>query len=146
MLEGKSIAGWKSPDIALAGIARTFQNVQLFGELTLIENILVGLNHAYNGGVADVALATGRARREEKAARQRAASLLHFVGLAAQANEESKNLPYGKQRLLEIAPRPGARSQAAAARRTRRRPDRARHNRTRLDHPQGPRPRQSPCC
>ena len=103
LLNGKKIDGWKSPDIALAGIARTFQNVQLFGELTLIENILVGLNHTYNGGVADVALATGRARREEKAARQRAASLLHFVGLAAQANEESKNLPYGKQRLLEIA-------------------------------------------
>ena len=103
LLEGKSIAGWKSPDIALAGIARTFQNVQLFGELTLIENILVGLNHSYQGSVVDVALATGRARREEFAARQRAASLLRFVGLSSQANEESRNLPYGKQRLLEIA-------------------------------------------
>lgn len=102
-LEGTSIAGWKSPDIAAAGIARTFQNVQLFGELTLLENILVGLNHTYRSGVPEVALALPRARREEAAARARAMGLLHFVGLDALADEEARNLPYGKQRLLEIA-------------------------------------------
>ena len=100
--EGDNIAGLKSPEIAARGVARTFQNVQLFGELTLIENVLVGLHHTYRSTVFDAAAATGRARREEKAARERAASILSFVGLADLANEEARNLPYGKQRLLEI--------------------------------------------
>ena len=102
-LEGRSIAGRKPPEIAAAGIARTFQNVQLFGELTLIENVLVGLHHTYAGSLAEVALATPRARREDAAAKIRAASLLRFVGLEDLANEEARNLPYGKQRVLEIA-------------------------------------------
>ena len=100
--EGRDLAGLKSPEIAAAGIARTFQNVQLFGELTLIENILVGLHHTYRTGLFAVAAATPGAFREELAARQRAASILDFVGLAELANEEARNLPYGKQRLLEI--------------------------------------------
>ena len=102
-LEGHSIAGRKSPDIAAAGIARTFQNVQLFGELTCIENVMVGLHHTYRGSLAAVAIASPRARREDDAAKTRAASLLRFVGLDALANEEARNLPYGKQRLLEIS-------------------------------------------
>ncbi len=100
--EGTSIAGRKSPDIATAGIARTFQNVQLFGELTLIENVMVGLHHTYAASLAEIAAATPRARREDAAAQVRAASILKFVGLEALANEEARNLPYGKQRLLEI--------------------------------------------
>ena len=102
VLEGHSIAGKKSPQIAAAGIARTFQNVQLFGELTLIENVMVGLHHSFNSSVMEIALRTGRAKREERAAEVRAASILGFVGLAHLANEEARNLPYGKQRLLEI--------------------------------------------
>ncbi len=98
----QSIAGLKSPDIAGRGIARTFQNVQLFGELTLIENVLVGLNHTFQSRYLDVVLRTPRVVREEAAARSRAASILSFVGLADLANEEARNLPYGKQRLLEI--------------------------------------------
>jgi branched-chain amino acid transport system permease protein len=101
-LEGVSIAGKKSPEIAAAGIARTFQNVQLFGELTLIENVMVGLHHSYRGSLAEVTLGIPRARREEQAAQIRAASILRFVGLEALANEEARNLTYGKQRLLEI--------------------------------------------
>ena len=100
--EGQSIAGLKSPQIAARGIARTFQNVQLFGELTLIENVLVGLHHSYRANFADVAVASPRARQDEAAARRRAASILAFVGLEQLANEEARNLPYGKQRLLEI--------------------------------------------
>ena len=100
--DGHDIAGLKSPEIAAAGIARTFQNVQLFGELTLIENILVGLNHTYKAGIFSVAAATPAAHREELAARERAAAILDFVGLLPLANEEARNLPYGKQRLLEI--------------------------------------------
>ena len=100
---GADIAGLKSPDIAARGIARTFQNVQLFGELSLIENVLVGLHHTYQSRFLDVALRLPRARREEAAARQRAMHLLAFVGLDQLAGEEARNLPYGRQRMLEIA-------------------------------------------
>lgn len=100
---GRDIAGQTSSVIAAAGIARTFQNVQLFAELTLIENVLVGLHHTYKANFFDVALALPRIRREETVARARAMALLDFVGLADLANEEARNLPYGKQRLLEIA-------------------------------------------
>ena len=103
VFEGRNIAGLSSPEIAAAGIARTFQNVQLFAELTLIENVMVGLNHTYSSTLGEVGLGLPRARREEAASEQRAASLLRFVGLEALANEEARNLPYGKQRLLEIA-------------------------------------------
>lgn len=101
--EGGDIAGLKSSQIAARGIARTFQNVQLFGELTLIENVLVGLHHTFASRFFDVALGLPRAAREERAARERAMNLLAFVGLEPLANEEARNLPYGKQRLLEIA-------------------------------------------
>ncbi len=103
LLQGDGIAGRTSSRIAAAGIARTFQNVQLFGELTCIENIMVGLHHTYASTIGEVVLGLPRARREEHAAALRAASLLRFVGLDALANEEARNLPYGKQRLLEIA-------------------------------------------
>lgn len=100
---GKIISGTSPASIASAGIARTFQNVQLFGEMTAIENVLVGLHHTYHSNILDVMLKTPRCRKEKRAARVRAASLLKFVGLADLANEEARNLPYGKQRLLEIA-------------------------------------------
>ena len=100
---GTDVAGMKSPDIAALGLARTFQNVQLFGELTVLENVLVGLHHTYRSGSFGVALGLPRARREEAAARRRAMALLGFVGLQELANEEARNLAYGKQRVLEIA-------------------------------------------
>lgn len=99
----KNITGATPSSIAAAGIARTFQNVQLFGEMTAIENVLVGLHHTYRHSLLDVVFHTPRCRREKNAARVRAASLLNFVGLSELANEEARNLPYGKQRLLEIA-------------------------------------------
>ena len=102
LLEGRSIAGLGSSQIAGRGIARTFQNVQLFGELTLLENVLVGLHHSYRSTLLEVVLRLPRAVREERAARQRAADILSFVGLRDRADEEARNLPYGKQRLLEI--------------------------------------------
>jgi branched-chain amino acid transport system permease protein len=100
--DGVAITGRTPSQIALGGIARTFQNVQLFGEMTATENVLVGLHHTFKSNVFDVMLQTPRYRREERAARERAASILEFVGLASLANEEARNLPYGKQRLLEI--------------------------------------------
>jgi branched-chain amino acid transport system permease protein len=101
--EGQSLAGRTSSKIALSGIARTFQNVQLFGEMTALENVLVGLHHTFESNFADVGVMSPRYRREERAARERAFNMLRFVGLENVAAEEARNLPYGKQRLLEIA-------------------------------------------
>ena len=100
--EGRSVVGRTSSDIALSVIARTFQNVQLFGEMTALQNVLVGLHHTFDSHFVDVALHTPRYQREEAAATQRALGLLQFVGLADLADEQARNLPYGKQRLLEI--------------------------------------------
>ena len=101
--QGKSIVGRTSADIALSGIARTFQNVQLFGEMTALQNVLVGLHHSFHSNLADVALQTRRYRRESDQGAARAHALLQFVGLDDLAGEEARNLPYGKQRVLEIA-------------------------------------------
>ncbi|AJF01171.1 branched-chain amino acid ABC transporter ATP-binding protein/permease [Pandoraea apista] len=100
---GQSLAGRTSSDIALSGVARTFQNVQLFGEMTALENVLVGLHHTFDSTLVDVSLRLPRYKREEDGARARAMRLLDFVGLSSLADEEARNLPYGKQRLLEIA-------------------------------------------
>ena len=101
--EGRSITGGSPSDIARCGIARTFQNVQLFGEMTALQNVLVGLHHTFHSNIFEVMLRLPRYVREERAARERAASLLEFVGLGTLQDEEARNLPYGKQRLLEIA-------------------------------------------
>jgi len=99
---GDTITGRSPSQIALGGVARTFQNVQLFGEMTATENVLVGLHHSFRSNVFDAMVKTPRLRREEAAARKRAAAILEFVGLSDLADEEARNLPYGKQRLLEI--------------------------------------------
>ncbi len=100
---GQSVVGRTSSDIALSGIARTFQNVQLFGEMTALQNIQVGLHHTFASNILDVSLHTPRYKREDTAATERGMDLLEFVGLGDLALEEARNLPYGKQRLLEIA-------------------------------------------
>jgi branched-chain amino acid transport system permease protein len=99
---GAAITGNTPSQIALGGVARTFQNVQLFGEMTATENVLVGLHHTFKSTMLDAMLHTPRYKREERTARERAAAILEFVGLSDLANEEARNLPYGKQRLLEI--------------------------------------------
>ena len=100
--KGKIISGTTPSAIALGGVARTFQNVELFGEMTALENVLVGLHHSFKSNVFDVMLHTPRYKKEEAAARVRAASILGFTALLGLANEEARNLPYGKQRILEI--------------------------------------------
>jgi branched-chain amino acid transport system permease protein len=100
---GRTVNGRTSSDIALSGIARTFQNVQLFGEMTALQNVLVGLHHSFSSHLVDIALHLPRYRREDLEQRARAHALLEFVGLDVLAGEEARNLPYGKQRLLEIA-------------------------------------------
>jgi branched-chain amino acid transport system permease protein len=100
---GRSVVGRTSSDIALSGIARTFQNVQLFGEMTALQNVQVGLHHTFASNFVDVSLHTPRYKREEAASVERGLGLINFVGLGDLAHEEARNLPYGKQRLLEIA-------------------------------------------
>ncbi|MCL5740115.1 MAG: branched-chain amino acid ABC transporter ATP-binding protein/permease [Acidovorax defluvii] len=101
--DGRSVVGRTSSDIALSGIARTFQNVQLFGEMTALQNVQVGLHHSFASNLFDVAVHTGRYRRESDASIARGMGLLRLVGLEDLAAEQARNLPYGKQRLLEIA-------------------------------------------
>jgi branched-chain amino acid transport system permease protein len=98
-----TLTGRTPSEIALAGVARTFQNVQLFGEMTALENVLVGLHHDYRSMVADAIFRTPRWSREERASRARAMAILDFMGLQSFAGTEARNLPYGKQRMLEIA-------------------------------------------
>ncbi len=100
---GTPVNGRTPSDIALSGIARTFQNVQLFGEMSALNNVMVGLHHSFASHLLDVSLHLPRYRREHAQATARALALLRFVGLADLAHEEARNLPYGKQRLLEIA-------------------------------------------
>jgi len=100
---GTSLVGQTSSHIALSGIARTFQNVQLFGEMTTLQNVMVGLHHTFSSNLIDVALHLPRYMRENRHATERGMGLLRFVGLDALSHEEARNLPYGKQRLLEIA-------------------------------------------
>ncbi len=98
-----SIIGQTSSSIALSGIARTFQNVQLFGDMTVLQNVLVGLHHSFKSNFLDVCLNSKRYQLEDHNANEQAKSLLNFVGLGGLGNELARNLPYGKQRLLEIA-------------------------------------------
>jgi ABC-type branched-subunit amino acid transport system ATPase component/ABC-type branched-subunit amino acid transport system permease subunit len=100
---GKTVVGRTSSDIAISGIARTFQNVQLFGEMTALQNVQVGLHHTFDSNLFDVAVHTPRYKREHSAAINRGLDLLRFVGLTEFSVEQARNLPYGKQRLLEIA-------------------------------------------
>ena len=99
----RSLVGRTSADIALSGIARTFQNVQLFGEMSALHNVMVALHHSFGSNLVQVALHSPRYNAEDAQARARALGLLEFVGLGELAFEEARNLPYGKQRLLEIA-------------------------------------------
>ena len=96
--------GRRSPHIvARAGISRTFQNIRLFSNMTVLENVLVGLDGAIPGGVLAMLLRTPANRRAETAARTRAFAELEFVGLGSAANRIAGELPYGDQRRLEIA-------------------------------------------
>ncbi len=102
-LLSEQLNGLTPSEIALKGVARTFQNVQLFGEMTALENVLVGLHHDFRSTVGDAILRTPRRVREESEARARAMAILSFMGLESFAGTEARNLPYGKQRMLEIA-------------------------------------------
>jgi branched-chain amino acid transport system ATP-binding protein len=89
--------------ITRLGIARTFQNIRLFPEMTALENVMVGADARHNTSVVGALLRLPRHRREEREGRDRALELLRFVGIERRADEAARNLPYGDQRRLEIA-------------------------------------------
>ena len=88
---------------AARGIARTFQNIRLFGNMSALENVMVGRHVRTRAGVFGAMLRTAATRAEEAAIRQRAMELLHYVDIAERADDLAKNLSYGDQRRLEIA-------------------------------------------
>jgi branched-chain amino acid transport system ATP-binding protein len=99
-----TLLGKKKPHvIARMGIARTFQNIRLFANMTALENVMVGRHTRTKAGPLQAIIRLPAFKREEQATVDAAAKQLRFVGLADQANELAKNLPYGQQRRLEIA-------------------------------------------
>ncbi|SFW88293.1 ABC transporter ATP-binding protein [Amycolatopsis australiensis] len=102
-LEGKPLGKTSRHGITQLGIARTFQNIRLFGEMTALENVVVGTDARHKTSMIGALLRLPRHHREEKAAVEKAMALLEFVGIADRAADRAKNLPYGYQRRLEIA-------------------------------------------
>ena len=100
---GHSLVGRRPDQIAGLGVCRTFQNIRLFGNMTVIENVLVGMHARIRLGFWDVLSHRPRFRTEERELWNRAAALLDRVGLRGSANAVARNLPYGDQRRLEIA-------------------------------------------
>ena len=103
LLYGESITGLPVHEVAARGLARTFQNIRLFAEMTALENVMVGLHRQGRAGVLDAVLGTRRARREQEQFTRRAAELLERVGVRGQADRRAGTLPYGLQRRVEIA-------------------------------------------
>jgi branched-chain amino acid transport system ATP-binding protein len=103
VFDGTDITGHPPEAIAAAGVVRTFQLVQLFQNLSVLENVKVGSHLHTTGGLWSAVLRLPRMRAAERALEARARELLAFVGLDAAADEEANALAYGQQRLLEIA-------------------------------------------
>ncbi|MCR5031682.1 MAG: ABC transporter ATP-binding protein [Lachnospiraceae bacterium] len=102
-LDGQNITGKSTIEINQCGIARTFQNIRLFKDLSVIDNVKVGLHNQYHYSFMDTMLRTGKYRRTEKEITEKACALLEVFGLQDEKDFLSSNLPYGKQRKLEIA-------------------------------------------
>ena len=103
LLDGRSIAGLRPFRINRLGIARTFQNIRLFSQLSVLDNVLIGFNQSISHGFFGTVLRTPRHQREEAEHDGQAMSLLATLGLSDRAYELACNLPYGHQRRLEIA-------------------------------------------
>ena len=100
---GKNIAGLSRNEITRLGIARTFQNIRLFREMTALENVMVGADAHHRTSVPGAIIRFGRHRTEEADGHERGMQLLEFMGIARRSGEAARNLPYGDQRRLEIA-------------------------------------------
>ena len=103
IFQERSLVGMKPDKITAAGISRTFQNIRLFSQMTVMENVLVGMHSRLATGLPAILLSTNRFRLQEKAARARAMELVDLTGLRGRENEWAQHLSYGDQRRLEIA-------------------------------------------
>ena len=103
VFDGKPLAGLPPHKVAIAGIARTFQNIRLFANLSSLENVMIGRHARTRAGVVGAVLRNGATLREERETERRALELLDFVGIRARANDPAGSLPYGDQRRLEVA-------------------------------------------
>ena len=99
----RRISGMKTHRVTAQGMARTFQNIRLFPEMTVLENVMIGRHCRSRAGVLGAILRDGATRREEKDIVDKSYAILEKMGLAKEVNELAKNLPYGDQRRLEIA-------------------------------------------
>ena len=103
VLDGNDITGATPEAISKAGIARTFQNIRLFGNMTALENVMVGRHVRTHAGVVGAVVRDSKTRREEADIHRVAEELLHYVGIADRAHDLARHLSYGDQRRLEIA-------------------------------------------
>jgi branched-chain amino acid transport system ATP-binding protein len=103
LFEGRSIAGWPAWKVAQAGIGRTFQNIRLFKEMTVLDNVRTPGTARVRTGLLASVLRTGRFREEERALTEEARRLLALVGIAEGDDRRARELCYGEQRRLEIA-------------------------------------------
>jgi branched-chain amino acid transport system ATP-binding protein len=103
ILEGKSLVGRKPHEITKLGVARTFQNIRLFKDLSVLDNVRLSYHFRAKNGIVSSILRLPSYYREEKVIMDNAMKLLEIFGLADKADDYAKNLPYGKQRRLEIA-------------------------------------------
>src|SRR6185369_13391477 len=103
VFDGQSLSGLKPNDVAARGIARTFQNIRLFANLSALENVMIGRHVRTRAGVFGAIVRNKATRDEESAIHKRALELLEYVGVADRANDLAKHLSYGDQRRLEIA-------------------------------------------
>jgi branched-chain amino acid transport system ATP-binding protein len=103
VFDGQDITGWHSHRIVQAGIARTFQNIRLFGNMSLLENVMVGEHTKLKATLGGVLLRTPGQKEDERRAHERGTELLDFVGLVDKTGEYAANLAYGEQRRLELA-------------------------------------------
>jgi branched-chain amino acid transport system ATP-binding protein len=103
LFDGRRIQGHRPYQIATHGIARTFQNIRLFADMTVLENVMTAQHLRTSQMIADAVLGSGRHHREERETRERAMHLLGIFGLESLADEPATSLPYGSQRRLEIA-------------------------------------------
>jgi branched-chain amino acid transport system ATP-binding protein len=102
-LEGKDVSRATPDRLARLGMVRTFQNIELFGAMTVLENVMVGLHSRSSSGLVACSLKMPWSLREEKRIRSEALKWLEFTGIADLADSAAGNLPFGKGRLLEIA-------------------------------------------
>jgi branched-chain amino acid transport system ATP-binding protein len=102
-LKGRAVAGRKPNQVATLGVARTFQNIRLFANMTALENVMVGRHVRTHAGIVGAVWRDSATRAEEAAIAARAHELLEYVGIARDAHMLAKHLPYGDQRRVEIA-------------------------------------------